>query len=176
MTQNSPASGTRWPHWSPSPKHSTPETEKKNSTSAKVSQSGRGAHLSPITDFPLRSHRKPGEMGRMYVEYVEGTAYRCKCCGCHLATADELISKVPQIPSVALHDAHGDLLNHIYRTEGFLGCEWCLKCVGGSSLVVCCCECGLRVFLCASNSIQKMGEPTCSTRWWMSMWAGRRSG
>ncbi|GMH36732.1 hypothetical protein BSKO_04605 [Bryopsis sp. KO-2023] len=32
-------------------------------------------------------------MGRIYVEFVNGRAYRCKCCGCHLATVDELLSK-----------------------------------------------------------------------------------
>lgn len=32
-------------------------------------------------------------MGRVYVEYVEGRAYTCRCCGCHLANVDEIVSK-----------------------------------------------------------------------------------
>lgn len=32
-------------------------------------------------------------MGRIFVEFVEGRPYRCRHCHCHLAAADDLLSK-----------------------------------------------------------------------------------
>ena len=39
---------------------------------------------------------------RLYLEYLEGRVYCCKYCGSHLATVDELVSKVMQTPAVSL--------------------------------------------------------------------------
>ena len=33
-------------------------------------------------------------MGRLYISYLEGRVYSCKCCKAHLANIDELVSKV----------------------------------------------------------------------------------
>lgn len=38
-------------------------------------------------------------MGRLFIEPLEGRVYCCGCCGAHLASVDELVSKVCYDPS-----------------------------------------------------------------------------
>ncbi|KAK9813038.1 hypothetical protein WJX72_007877 [[Myrmecia] bisecta] len=80
-------------------------------------------------------------MGRLYVESLEGRVYSCKHCGCHLASATDLVSKsfhsrngkaylYNSVANVSVGPKEDRLMTTGLHTVADLNCRKCLHLVG----------------------------------------------
>mmetsp|Transcript_12998 Transcript_12998/g.42863 ORF Transcript_12998/g.42863 Transcript_12998/m.42863 type:complete len:137 (+) Transcript_12998:151-561(+) len=80
-------------------------------------------------------------MGRLYVEYLDGPAYRCRFCRCPLANVDELVSKsfhcrqgkaylFNTVVNVSAGPLEDRLMTTGLHTVADIHCKSCLSVVG----------------------------------------------
>lgn len=57
--------------------------------------------LKVLLVLALRSDAVRREMGRLFLQKLEGRCYACVYCGCHLANSCDLLSRVLAFPSAS---------------------------------------------------------------------------